>query len=85
MEPAELSPEEVTLLLRDLCVELGFCLPPDDHDSLRDSPPNDVDDFAAAVFRVEGMEAAQHPHLYGQVRQKVAKAFGKPTNRATSS
>ncbi|MGI5207105.1 hypothetical protein ACQEU6_36710 [Spirillospora sp. CA-108201] len=76
MEPTKLSREDVALLLRDLCVELGFCLPPQDQDALCDSPPGDVDGFTDAVFRAEGLDASPHAHLYGRVQEMVAEVFG---------
>ncbi|MEV4003822.1 hypothetical protein [Actinomadura sp. NPDC049753] len=76
MEPAKLSREDIALLLRALCIDLGFCLSREDHDALCDSPPSDVDGFTDAVFRAEGLDASPHTHLYGQVRETVARAFG---------
>jgi hypothetical protein len=43
-------------LLDELCVTLGFCLPPDDKAKLTDNPPVGVDAFADAVIRAEGMD-----------------------------
>jgi hypothetical protein len=38
-----LSESEVDRLLGELCVRLGFCLPPDDQERLRADPPSDAD------------------------------------------
>ncbi|MDX3226137.1 hypothetical protein [Streptomyces sp. ME19-01-6] len=51
-----LSSDEVHALLYELCVDLGFCLPPQDIRRLREAPPADVDEFTDAVFTAEGME-----------------------------
>jgi hypothetical protein len=42
-------------LLYDLCVRLGYCLPPEPWDALMTDPPLDVDAFAEAVFVGEGL------------------------------
>ncbi|WP_207923606.1 hypothetical protein [Actinomadura bangladeshensis] len=70
-----LAPEEVDALLHDLCVRLGFCLPPADQAVLRASPPVGVDSFAEAVFRAEGLDASPDGELWRQVRETVARAF----------
>jgi len=68
---------EVGWLLHELCVDLGFCLSPDDQAQLLDSPPSDVDAFTDAVLVAEGLDP-----LYGdrslrqQVRERVARYFG---------
>ncbi|GAA4078810.1 hypothetical protein [Actinomadura miaoliensis] len=79
MATPQLSPEEVASLLYDLCVELGFCLSPEDQAALRTSPPTDVDSFAEAVFQAEGMNPSANEHLWHQVRHMVARAFTKAT------
>jgi hypothetical protein len=43
-------------LFYDLCVELGFCLPPDDVVRLTDAPPPDVEAFTEAVLLAEGFD-----------------------------
>lgn len=69
------SREAVASLLYDLCVDLGFCLPPEEQAALCDAPPGDVDAFTEAVFRAEGLEPSPHEHLYAQVRDRVARTF----------
>jgi hypothetical protein len=68
-------------LLSKLCIELGFCLPPEKENRLIKNPPKTIDDFTDAVFRAEGLnpEYAER-HLYRQVRNKVAEAFEKHRN-----
>jgi hypothetical protein len=48
-------PFDVYPLLYDLCVRLGYCLPPEPWDALMTDPPLDVDTFAEAVFVGEGL------------------------------
>ena len=71
----KLAPEDVGLLLRDLCIRLGFCLSPADQATLCASPPMDVESFTEAVFRAEGLEASPYGELWRQVRETVARTF----------
>lgn len=73
-----LSPREVESLLSELCVRLGFCLPPGARERLAKSPPGDVTEFANAVFVTEGLDpSTADRRLYRQVRATVAEAFRK--------
>ncbi|MDT0545923.1 MULTISPECIES: hypothetical protein [Streptomyces] len=55
----QLSPSAVHELLYELCVDLGFCLPPHEQRRLREAPPADADEFTDAVFRAEGLDPAE--------------------------
>jgi hypothetical protein len=46
----------VARLLNDLCVRLGYCLPPGDQQRLIDDPPTSVDEFTDAVVAAEGLD-----------------------------
>jgi hypothetical protein len=72
-----LSAYETQVLLDKLCSRLGFCLSPDAYDTLRKSPPADIDGFTNAVFVAEGFSdpSTADRHLYRQVRTMVAEAF----------
>jgi hypothetical protein len=73
-----LEPAEVESLLSKLCIELGFCLPPEHENHLIENPPSTVEEFADAVFRFEGLNPQYaERHLYRQVRDKIAEAFEK--------
>ncbi|MFI0481664.1 hypothetical protein [Actinomadura sp. 9N215] len=80
MDTPKLTSKDVGFLLDDLCVRLGFCLDPTDQAALRASPPTNVDSFAEAVFRAEGLDASNYRHLWRQVREMVAQAFKKGSN-----
>lgn len=78
MEGITLSSAEVTSLLSKLCIELGFCLPPEEDAKLVESPPDTIDAFTDAVFLAEGLQPEYaERHLYKQVRAKIAEAFQK--------
>ena len=70
-----LSASQVHVLLYDLCVVYGFCLPPIEQERLKAEPPTEVDAFTDAVFLAEGMEPLNNLHLRRKVRQRVAQAF----------
>lgn len=72
------SEPEIHKLLWDLCVQLGFCLPPEEERRLKDEPPKDVRAFTDAVFRAEGLDPlTADRRLYRQVRDLVAAAFNR--------
>jgi hypothetical protein len=72
----KLAPTEVYSLLSKLCVDLGFCLPPDEIARFQDTPPESVDEFTDAVFVAEGLDPVDSDTtLRRQVRDRVAAAF----------
>ncbi|MFC5753012.1 hypothetical protein [Actinomadura rugatobispora] len=75
MTLSEPSPEDIGALLYDLCVRLGFCLPPDEQAALRTSPPTDVDAFTEAVYRAEGLEGSPKDDLWMEVRETVRQTY----------
>ena len=74
-----MSPPYVEALLAELCVALGFCLPPDEQARLRASAPADVDEFTDALIRAEGLDPHTDipRHLRRDVRARVAEHFRK--------
>ncbi|MES4900950.1 MULTISPECIES: hypothetical protein [unclassified Streptomyces] len=69
-----LSSDEAYALLYELCVDLGFCLPPDDIRRLREAPPTDVDEFTDAVFTAEGLDPnGEEGWLRHRVREVVER------------
>ena len=73
-----LRSQQIAYLLDELCVELGFCLPPDERARLQNKPPEDIDAFTDDVFRAEGLEPMADRQLRRQVRAKVAECFERP-------
>ena len=72
----KLNVSEVQALLYNLCVELGFCLPPKESDRLLETPPEDVNAFTEAVFLAEGMNPKHYSRgLYRSVQAMIAEAF----------
>jgi hypothetical protein len=52
----QLSPKQVEALLYELCVVLGFCLPPNANVQFTHEPPTGVDEFTDAVIQAEGLD-----------------------------
>lgn len=69
------SQNRIQGLLDTLCVELGFCIPPEDRDAIVADPPMDAGRFAERVFRAEGMEPRDDRRLYAQVRERAARVL----------
>jgi hypothetical protein len=71
-----LSRFEIQMLLDELCVAEGFCLPPGAAQRLASDQPDDIVDFTDAVFRAEGLDPrSADRRLYRRVRSLVADAF----------
>lgn len=66
-------------LLNDLCVRLGYCLPPEDVQRIIADPLTSVDAFTDAVVEAEGFDPVlMATEQRQQVRRMVAAAFGEP-------
>ncbi len=70
---------DVQRLLNELCIKLGFCLPPDDIRRLCESPPDHADSFTDAVFEAEGMGGMSYvdKYLRRQVREVVDRHMSR--------
>jgi len=76
-----LSEGEVQQLLDDLCVRLGFCLPPDAQSDLRRCPPESASAFAEAVIRAEGLDPNQ---LSRELRRSITGLIDDAFQRSTA-
>lgn len=66
-------------LLDDLCVQLGYCLSPDDQQWITSDPPQSADAFTNAVVEAEGFDPAlMATEQRQEVRRMAAAAFGEP-------
>ncbi len=71
-----LTSVQVKWLLDDLCVQLGFCLPPDDYMRLQKDPPSEPEGFTDAVFVAEGMDPSlADRQLFRRVRAMIRSAY----------
>lgn len=67
---------EIGRLLAELCLKLGFCLPPDEQARLVSSPPPGIDALTDAVLLAEGFDPQLiDAELRNQVRACVARYF----------
>lgn len=67
----------VEVLLDELCVRLGFCLPPSAKEALIADSPTNVDAFTDAVIRAEGMDPVLiDSGLRRSVREMVNSRIG---------
>jgi hypothetical protein len=67
---------ELPWLLDELCIELGFCLPAAEYETLMNSPPRDVDAFTDAVLAAEGLDPSLNKQLRRAVRSKIERRVG---------
>jgi len=50
------APSGAERALEELCVKLGYCLPPDEQKTILSNPPADADAFVDAVLVAEGRD-----------------------------
>ena len=74
--PPKTIPEALDFLLYDICVELGFCLPPADNARICAKESWDAERFTQEVFRVEGLDPDQHLTLKRQIHKRFTDMFG---------
>ena len=73
-----INSSEIDKLLYKLCVNLGFCLPPDECNKLRENPPPTPDAFTHAVFQAEDLDVnLASDDVFKSVYKYVAEAFGE--------
>jgi hypothetical protein len=68
--------EALGFLLYDICVDLGFCLPPDDNARICAIESWDADAFTEAVFRAEGMDPNENLKWKREIRNRFIDMFG---------
>ena len=66
----------VETVLLELCVQMGFCLPPDGHARMLDMPTGDLDVFVDAIFAAQGLEEPYDRDLWRGVRDQVGRRLG---------
>lgn len=79
LNPWEQVQREMQFLLEELCIELGFCLPPDDQERIVATEMWDADSFVAEVFRCEKMNPDEFRQLRREVGRKFEDHFGEAT------
>jgi hypothetical protein len=74
---------DLRVLLDKLCVEWGFCIPPDHADRIASSDHLDGDGFASAVLRAEGMDPEYELHWFRRIRRRFVDEFGNSVSVST--
>jgi hypothetical protein len=82
-QPTTMS-EALDFLLYDICVDLGFCLPPADNARICAAEFWDADTFTEEVFRVEGMDPNEHLNFKRQIHKRFTDMFGSSSVDAES-
>jgi len=67
---------ELTYLLYDLCVEWGFCIPPDHADQICSMNQLRADAFAVRVVEAEGMNPEYEHGWVCRIAAKFRERFG---------
>lgn len=67
---------ELIYLLADLCTKWGFCIPPDDFESITKQTYYHAEDFAIDVVEAEGMEAHPHSQWVKRIAERFKIRFG---------
>ncbi len=73
LPPMEL---ELRILLNELCVDLGFCIPADDQTRIVTAEHWNVDEFTNAVLRAEGFNPEHGTQWSRDIRQRFIGKFG---------
>ena len=68
---------DLTTLVDELCVDLGFCLSPEDYEQLWLSSWERADDLTDAVFAAEGLTPPYDLRLW-RIRRRVIPTFELP-------
>lgn len=63
--------KKIEYLLNDLCVDWGFCIPPDDQRRIIEARSWEADDFSCQVLNAERM----NPEYEKQWRKKIRSRF----------
>ena len=64
-------------LLHSLCVQWGFCIPPDDRERIATAQHLSADDFAREVLKAEGLNPEYEKQWSRKIRQLFINRFGQ--------
>jgi len=77
LKPGSSLEDRLSHLLYELCVDLGFCIPPTDAQRIASTKPLTADQFAYAVLTAEGFVAEYEKRWFEQIRQRFVDKFGQ--------
>ncbi len=77
--------KEIDALLGRLCVELGFCLPPSEHDRIASKGYWNAEDFAKEVIAAEGLNPEYEVKWLREIRNRFIQHFGSSEYESKNS
>lgn len=76
--------KEISDFLGVLCVELGFCIPPDDQDRIASLGSWEATEFAKDVIEGEGLNPEYQPKWVREIRNRFIEQFGSNVFNSSS-
>jgi hypothetical protein len=77
--------KDLRSLLSKLCLEWGFCIPPDDVDRIACSQRLTADEFAAEVLKAEGFNPDYEVRWYRWIKRRFIETFGNVASADATS
>lgn len=72
---------EIGNLLGDLCIELGFCLPPKEVDTILEKNHFTAEEFTKSVLIAEGMNPEMEIKHFRSIKRKFTDLFGNEISK----
>ena len=72
-----LSEVELRRLLGWLCIEWGFCIPPEASEDISRRASLSANEFASAVLQAEGMNPEYEEKWFQRIRDRFVEKFGE--------
>lgn len=69
--------EAVEYILKDLCVELGFCIPRSEAEKLKSLKRLEANEFASLVLTAEGMVPEYEKQWVRKISSRFEEYFGQ--------
>ena len=79
-----LDAAKVEYILYELCTVGGYCLPPNRREWLKNKPPTDIESFADAVIRAEGLDPQAEKRLRRGVIEIIIKHWKDEDDEAAA-
>lgn len=77
--------KEIKYLLKDLCVEWGFCIPSVDAEKIANMQKLEADEFACLVLEAEGMKPEYEKQWRRKIRDIFIEKFGDEVSSQQNS
>lgn len=73
--------KEIRAFLDEICVELGFCLPPEEIENLMSKKTYEANEFVREIFLAEEMNPELELKLFRQVKRRFTDRFGSKIHK----